>query len=360
MSFEQPQISQENVENGGLESENIERVLKIYQESVLGKMLDSQKDDRVALFTDIDNTFARKGFEGASLELEKRSGEESVPIVAVTGNYFSVVMKRILSGELPPFQAIASSVGTEIWLLKGVSEDGTPEYVKDTVFQESLEKSGYVRNELVEVSEKVILDFEKTHPDWKFDFQSPEKELDLKTNPDDEYRFKISFFAYLSDEDVSAMVAELQEKFPKQQVVVCEEINYNKTLSPDAKIKKFCIDILPITKAGAVRYMSKVANVDQGLVAGDSGNDIDMLLNSGELDAVLVGGYKQEAKDALDKTVIEKKGKRSFRKVVGNDGRVKSVYIEQGDRVAAESILRSAEILKRAKQIKKIKNTQSE
>ena len=141
--------------------------------------------------------------------------------------------------------------------------------------------------------------------------------------------------------------------------MLCEEINYNRSLKPDESPKKYCLDILPITKAGAVQYLGKITGIKKGIVAGDSGNDTGMLLESGLFTPVLVGGYAREAKNTIEKNItIKKEGRRSFQKIKDSKNNPKAIYIEQNpQREAAESILRAAEILHRAENIKKIRES---
>ncbi|MCL5008791.1 MAG: hypothetical protein M1400_00420 [Patescibacteria group bacterium] len=143
--------------------------------------------------------------------------------------------------------------------------------------------------------------------------------------------------------------------FPKQNILTCEEIGHNRNLPANAPIKKYCLDILPATKADAVNYLEKICGINKGLVAGDSGNDTAMLIDSRGLTAVLVGGYKTELRSAVDsKTPSPKPGKRSFQRITAASGETKAVYIEQGERLAAESILHAAKILERAEKLSRI------
>jgi len=87
-------------------------------------------------------------------------------------------------------------------------------------------------------------------------------------------------------------------------------------------MKKYCLDILATTKSGAVQYLRQLLGITRGIIAGDSGNDVDMLLESSPLTAVLVGGYEPYARSAIE--------------AAANHG----VYVDQDlKRQAAESIL---------------------
>jgi len=347
-----------------------EALQEAYRDSKFFGMLNTQKekgDSPTALFTDIDNTFSRADRVEATKELERKSEEENIPIISVTGNSFEGVLKRIERGELPYFSVIAGSVGTEIWLLHETPEgekekEYKKEYKKDTFFEKKLRESGFKRGEIAAKGSQMVADLRRVHPEWGIDFQQPGKERELLEKADPEYQpFKVSFYFYASPGSVEEVAKEVATRFPSQSLVVCEEINYNRRLPSDAPMRKYCLDILPISKGETVAYLSKLAEIKQGIVAGDSGNDTDMLLETGSLNAVLVGGYKPEAKEAVDKAVdkavIKRKlGKRSFQKIISPEGEVKAIYIEQDPaRLGPESILRAAEILQRAANIKKIR-----
>ncbi len=138
--------------------------------------------------------------------------------------------------------------------------------------------------------------------------------------------------------------------------MTCEAAYGNQDLSPDQP-KKYYLDVLAATKVDAVNYLRTVAGIKLGAVAGDSGNDIDMLLETGDLHAILVGGAKSEAVSAIqEKTVGKEKGKRSFRKIMNEQGHVKACYTEpKEDLLGPESIIRALKILNRAENIKKIR-----
>jgi hydroxymethylpyrimidine pyrophosphatase-like HAD family hydrolase len=340
------------------EQKESRELAEAYAGSTMFQMLDRQAargEEQTALFTDIDNTFIRAGKEAASHELTALAETRDYPIVAVTGNDFAGVMKRIDNGELPHFQVIAGSVGTELWVLH--EDESGKTYKKDEFYENMLAQSGYERLALAQRAHQLVDDLKQSHPDWQLDFQIPEREQEYLNNPDPNYqRFKISFHFFAGNEEISQVADTFKEAYPGQAIVTCEEIGHNQRLPEDAEVKKYCLDVLPLTKAGAVDYLTRIADIKKGIVAGDSGNDVNMLLESGTMNAVLVGGYKKEAGQAISREVKTKEGKRSFRSVETPEGK-KAVYIEGQEGVlAAESILRAAKILNRAEKIKEIRN----
>jgi hydroxymethylpyrimidine pyrophosphatase-like HAD family hydrolase len=160
--------------------------------------------------------------------------------------------------------------------------------------------------------------------------------------------FKISFhFFASSDREIDTVMGAIAEMFPSQKIVMCGEIGHNATVQEGQPLK-YCVDIVAATKADAVNYLTRILDIKKGVVAGDSGNDVDMLLNSDNMDAVLVGGYKSEAINYIDKATasVNKSGK--FRKVRGNNGLLRSCYVEQDDALGPESIKRALNMFRRA------------
>lgn len=317
----------------------------------------AQGNEASALFTDIDNTFIREGREDATRELTEKAREGNYPVIAITGNDFNGVARRIEKGELPYFEAIAGSVGTEIWI-KHTDEKGGVSYKKDEFFESILKQTGYDRTEIAKNGLEMISDCEKNHPEWKLNFQRPDREKELSLHPDPSHQtYKVSFHFFSDPSSIENVGGEIEKFFPNQSIVICEEIGYNKKLMLNEGPKKYCLDILPTTKAGAVEYLGKIAGIKKGMVAGDSGNDARMLLESESFIPVLVGGHTQEAKNEVRKSIKTKKGgARSFQSIEKPGKKTRAIYIEKNpQRQAAQSILRAAEILRRAENIKKIR-----
>jgi hydroxymethylpyrimidine pyrophosphatase-like HAD family hydrolase len=356
---EQEEQEKKEREKSAEQEKALEQLREAYVGSELMKKVEAQEnrgEAPKALFTDIDNTFFRPGREGAMQTLNQKAAERDVPIVAVTGNDFQGVSRRMASGELPHFDAIIGGVGTEVWV-RHEDERGGVTYRRDEYFDSLLQASGFERRRLAEEAVRMIEELRAKFPEAKLDFQDPQAEKDWLAGQGERQPYKISFHFFVDQERLAELTQVVAERFSDQAVVVCGEIGYNSTLAADAAVKKYCLDILPATKGDATEYVAKIVGVKQGLVAGDSGNDVGMLLETKALNSVLVGGYTSEAKEMLDQAVGQPKaGKQGFQKIVQPDGTVKAIYVEPGKRQAAESILRAAEILSRAQRIREIRN----
>ncbi len=345
IDFEAPKVEREPTDE--------ELVEHTYLDSEILNKRDVQEErgERFGVtFTDIDNTFFRADRAQASAELAHRAEQHNYPIVAVTGNDFAGVKNRINGGELPAFDMIIGSVGTEIYVRQGHGVT----YEKDEYYDRMLARTGFDRPNIAKRVEEFMASYNQLQPNADLVFQNPEAETAyLETSDEKEVQpYKISCFFYAnSPEEVAVISAQAAEQFPEQDIVVCEEIGYNATLKEADDRKKYNIDFLPITKAGAVKYASDILGVERGILAGDSGNDIDMLLKSGTLAAVVVGGAKAELKEAAI-TAGAKRHKR-FTIVEDDAGQPKAIYVENDEsRLGPDSILHAAEVLRRAERIK--------
>lgn len=337
----------------------------VYENSPYAQMRAAQAERGeafTAAFTDVDNTFHRKDRQEASRELFASAVEKDYPLVAVTGNDLAGIAKRQETNDLPKFPILIGSVGTEVHILQ---PDGT--YKRDEEFREMLLKEKHFdRPVIAQSAAEMIADVAARIPDAELNYQGTEQSpyrqaeeayvKDPEANKEKVQEFKVSFHFFAdSPKAVEAIAREAEQRFPGQELVICEEINYNNQLPPEEQRKKYCLDVVPITKAGAVEYVTKRTGVEKGIVAGDSGNDADMLMQSGKLQAVVVGGAKSELMHSVADTAPEKSGKSSFRRVLGQDGTLKAMYVERGERKGPESIQYAGEVLQRAENIKKIR-----
>ena len=301
------------------------------------------------LFTDIDNTFYRADRRAASDKIVILASREQIPIATVTGNSFEVVLARIEKGELPYFSVIAGSVGTEMWVLHTDGE-GNKSYARDEDFERVLTGLPYDREAISKLSQDLIDQARLEHPSWDLDFQRPDLEAKYQRDPSTGgvQRYKTSFYLFVSDpHELISIRAAFQDRFPNQQIVISEEVNHNSTLNESEINKKYNIDILPITKLGAIKYIQERRGVDLTAIAGDSGNDSDMLTGIGDL-SIQVGGAKPELVEAIETTARSKKGRGSFTKVEQPDGSIKLYYKERYSGLGPESILYAAEVISRA------------
>ncbi len=310
-------------------------------ETIIKKQRNSPDNYTQAIFTDIDDTLYKTGHERAMAEFIATLQERSIPLIAVTGNDFVGVRDRTKAGQLPYFAAIIGSVGTEIWFLHENSK-GKKYYKQDKEYKKQLDALNFDRPALIVQSKKLIAELAKTKPEWKFDFQIPEREMKEGAKKEQWYQpFKISFFFYAEADAVEDIQVFIKSQFPNLGVVVCEEIWYTASHRKDIKIKKYCVDVVPVTKRHAVEHVCKTTGITKGIVAGDSGNDLEMLIETANLNAVLVGGHTDFARSVADNASQVSQRKRNFRHIYTQKGKLRKIlFVDQNpDRIAASSLL---------------------
>jgi hydroxymethylpyrimidine pyrophosphatase-like HAD family hydrolase len=299
--------------------------------TVLLHMLDKQTSLRRALFTDIDDTLIdrakRAHLIAAAWELRDWANTHHCPIILVSGVDFTGVLARIKVGGIPPAEAVIGAVGTELWLRQ--PDDS---WVRDRQYDQLVRASGYSRHQVTTKAAILAAELNSHYPELRLQFQAL---------PDHLTKVSLHFFA--EDGDVWQIAQEFQREFPAYHIVTCREIHYNALLPADAAVVKHCLDIVPATKQTAITYLIDRLELTHGYKAGDSGNDIGMLLNPDPLLPILVGGYKAEALQAISQELtLHRPGVIQYLK----DGR--PIYIENGDRLAAQSILHATQLVKQA------------
>ena len=249
----------------------------IYKDSSISRKVEKRKTNglqQVVLFSDIDNTFYDRNNPDASRHLSDMLEKMSWGIVYVTGRDQEMVESQT---DLPRADVVVGSVGTEVYVLN--SED---KYVRDEEFRRIL--LGSWDREAIYQKAKDIVD---SHSDISF---QPRDNPDLIGQEGHEpQEFKISFHIFGELEKAQEIV-KLFDQIQGVKVIFSTDIH-----NPN----KFNLDLLPETggKELAVQYLSSKLGI-KGFVAGDSGNDLGMLLDSGH-PAILVGGAQEETKAAV-------------------------------------------------------------
>lgn len=321
----------------------------VFPNSEVMRMVEAQRQlglPPTIVHVDIDNTFFRGDRENESRLLATSCHEANIALHAVTGNGFNQVFERIQRGELPYFPVISSAVGTERYVLHG--SGSTRHYVRDVAYDEKLAQMGFDRLTLTRNAQQMIA--EGKNPQWQLDFQKPEQEARFAQGgipAHDGQKYKLSFYCFSEGEKGLEQIQQTMEsRFPGQQVVICEEIGHNSRLGPEEKRKKYCLDVLPITKADAVTDVAAIVGTQISIVAGDSGNDIRMLQGAGDV-SIVVGGAKPELLTSITREMggsprgrfVQAGQKWYFRDTITKFG---------GDRRGPESIIHVLRVLARA------------
>lgn len=284
--------------------------------SLLAKAVEARKHQATTylICTDIDGTLVHRPDWGDTDvavygPLVEAVTILSAPLIGITGVNVANVIERIGQHDVPVLDAIAGSVGTDLWIMHrrnpGISVDvlecplpdgGQIYYVRDESFQEQLVAIGFDRRAIVMHAMEWIASHTGDTA-LGLTFQQPEAEHRFIEHGGEvgDQAYKVSFHCFDHTDDflvIRALAQEAADLFG-HRVVICEEKGYNSQLKPGERPLKFNLDILPVTKADTVRYLQQQLQADTVVTAGDSGNDLALLAEAGDL-KVVVGGATPE------------------------------------------------------------------
>lgn len=249
----------------------------IYKSGTIAEKINYRLDhgqSPLVLFSDIDNTFYHKELPEEASRLSQILEDNHWGLVFVTGNEADILSRR---PELPKADILVGAVGTDIAVRQ---KDGS--YAKDEEYQKLLGE-GWDRPQIIEESRGIISE----NPQIRFqDKTDPDK------NPDVKEPFKVSFWVNGDIKDADPILEKFRARLGSDiQIIAVIDIG-----NP---ITSYNIDILPKNagKAFAVRYLTNKLGVF-GPVAGDSENDIDMLVESGQ-PAILVGNATDRTRQSV-------------------------------------------------------------
>lgn len=206
------------------------------------------------LVTDIDNTLV--GDEQSLAEFTEfvEQHRDEIGFGIATGRTIDSALRVLKDNHCPVPDFLITSVGAEVYYNTGTG---------------LVAATGWTSHIDYRWNRKKILDVLKAFP--FLDYQEEETQRP----------FKVSYYARCSDEQVE----EIRHTLSKNKILCTLVYSHNQYL-----------DILPLraSKGLAVRYLAYRWNIslDNVIVAGDSGNDKDML--TGEMLGVIVGNYSAE------------------------------------------------------------------
>lgn len=249
------------------------------------------------MFLDVDYTWYDPAAPKLAGEVYAAAVKRDFKVVAVSGVDYQSLKGRAAAEEFPYPEAIIGSVGTELWLRKG--DQGPGEYEEDKEFVALLEQSGYDRQSVIARGEKMIVDFAQSMPRAEFRWQRLIAEQEYKAS----FWFKAATL-----QQAEAIQREMERVFAPLEVIVSDNTAYN--LKHPSEMPEYNADIVPWGKGRAVDYLAEKWEVNGGLIAGDSGNDIDMLMNtSPRLKSLLVAGAKPEVLAELKRRAVKRETK---------------------------------------------------
>ncbi len=243
-----------------------------------------------ALFTDLDNTLYGNTLatQRSTTAVLRWLKQHDLPVFAVTGRSFEMI------ADPSPFTGLACEVGTQLYL-----KTTSGSFQLDKAYNRYVKKNSDFDYRAIQrlctcLAIKHAVQFQPLKQKYK---------ISLHFTGSIAYSLKIQRLFQRKF---------IQENFSKVQVILST-----------AQPKHYCLDVLAVGKETAVAYLVKKYRY-QPIVAGDSGNDIIMLLKT-PWPAIIVGGYTSELKQALHQQ----------RQII----RTKKIYIESTQRRGPTSLL---------------------
>lgn len=229
------------------------------------------------LCTDLDRTLIPNGAQPESPAARERFRRlvkrEDVSLVYVTGRHRALTEQAIAEYNLPQPDFVIADVGSTIYQ---VDASGWGQWDK---------WNGHIAPDWCNLSHDDLYRLLSVFPALKL--QESEKQN----------RHKLSFYVALQT-DAQALIGEMDVQLRQAG------IGANLIWSVDEAAKTGLLDVLPASagKLHAIRFLMQKQDFDRGstIFAGDSGNDLDVLLS--DIPAVLVAnadaGVKQQAATA--------------------------------------------------------------
>lgn len=298
----------ERARSGEPAKENLPKIefTGVYKESKIANRIQERLDNNqhpLALFSDIDNTYYRRDQIEAMNELDRLLELEAIGKVYITGRDQPMVENQ---KDLPKADVVAGSVGTEIYVLQE-----NDEYQLDEEFRQLLLNT-WNRNKIYETAQRL------THEYPQLIFQPRDRPGAYERNETNQppQEFKISFHVYGEYSDLEETVKLLEENISGARAIGSTDIHDS---------HKFNIDLLPLQagKEMVISYLCQKLGL-AGFTAGDSGNDLSMLIEGGQ-PAILVGGARQEAK-AITLQLGETSPRTDVREFP-QGGKIQKIYI---------------------------------
>jgi len=308
-----------------LSSEEAERLPELYKNSVLvGKLRrQGRHGSSVILVSDIDRTFLLKDKPEKTSTAFEVLGENNIPVIFATGRNIEGVEG---DENLPRADAVLSAVGTEIYI-----RQPNGELIKDEDFRSQLLGAGYNHTKVHRAITDLIVNLPGLA--WQSGYEEPNWE---SRSENTRQEFKMTLLFEPSDSlDLENCILRLRDSLPDSVGLVVSTMYHRENC--------YYIDVLPSIggvygKALAIRYL-KDKIPSRVIVAGDSGNDLSMMLESSS-DAVLVGNALPEARDALqDLQYI--RNRRNIHYRTEPSGSQYAVYLAPPEEEGPDAIIRA-------------------
>jgi sucrose-6-phosphatase len=230
---------------------------------------------RYLLCTDLDRTLIPNGVqpesEAARVIFRKLAQREDITLVYVTGRHLELLEEAILAYDLPqPAYAIAD-VGANIYR------------IDETGWHQMKNWCAHISTDWKGLSHKELYPVLSVFPLLKLQEQEKQR------------RHKLSFYVPL-ETNIKALINEMKI------LLLQTDIRANIIWSIDEEAETGLLDVLPASanKLYAMRFLMQKKNFTETntIYAGDSGNDVDVLLS--EIPSVLVANAHRDIKQQLE------------------------------------------------------------
>ena len=227
--------------------------------------------NRFLLCTDLDRTLIPNGVQPASPEAKERfdrlASREEITLTFVTGRHRALIEQAIAEFGLPSPDFAIADVGTTIYHVNA---------------------SGWIQSD--EWDAQIAPDWHGLTHDELYRLLSVFPALQLQEK-EKQNRHKLSFYVPF-ETDAQALIGEMDARLR------FAEVSANLIWSIDATKRIGLLDVLPSSanKLHAIRFLmaQQGYTLENTLFAGDSGNDLDVLMS--DIRSVLVANADSETK----------------------------------------------------------------
>lgn len=232
-----------------------------------------------------------------TIALKNYLDQNSIPLIVVSGRDMHQMneLRKVFIDKLPNsnimnFDGIIGAVGTEIYI------NDNSNYTMDPDYYQLLEQTSFNRKKIYEILESLIIIIRERYKPESFDFSKRDKHNSVDELPQLSHKLSLEFKTddQTSKDIINFIKSEFQKNnFPSINTLMSCPYNIRE------KINKYNIDVVPVSKDKPILYLKELLDVFT-IVAGDSGNDFDMLTKSADY-GIIVGNAKTELTEALSR-----------------------------------------------------------
>ncbi|MFA5137105.1 MAG: HAD family hydrolase [Patescibacteria group bacterium] len=240
-----------------------------------------------------------------TIDLKTYLDNHHIPLIIVSGRDIHQ-MKEIMNKfrdsipdhpEIMSFDGIVGAVGTEIYL-----RTQTNDYVQDKQYYTLLQQTDFKRDNIHVILSRIIPQIKKDVGITYLDFSKRDRSNLGGELPKQPYKLSLEFKT--SNENAKRVYDYIRNQLNENGITTIKLL-MSSPYRIDDVTHKFNMDIVPLSKEKPILYLKKKWHF-ASIVAGDSGNDFDMLVKAAD-HAILVGNAKNELRDSIESLPKNKK-----------------------------------------------------